>query len=377
MIEGEIPGIEEYHQRELAAQEGQYQGVRHGAHHVPSDVHSGLEQLVPVKGRISRVHLFNGGGYAHGHVHYRAQGTDYDAGHQKSSDIYCSAVILQLDQRFRVLQPQSVYLGDVLADQSEDHGKERAGDRTQKCAYGFSVYSSEDGKAHQRNIGANYKGGGYRLEALQYQRYQNGEQAQKREHQTYQRLQSYPSSYEGYHYEEEHDDPGHDGYPVELIDGGGVFAALVGLDGECHSVPHFHRHAVIRAEIVEGGHGLALVASALHYYREFLHARRCVFYQFIDCDIVIHYLHYCGFLEFHYLVAVGPEYVVGVSYYVIGIQPEKGAEKYQQSYCQHYYALFISDPGLVQCFRIIARFLFSTFCHYYLHSGCVVSTLYI
>ena len=55
MIESHLPRIQEYDQRELTAQEGQYQCICHCTNHIASDVHSGSEQLCPCERRIRSV----------------------------------------------------------------------------------------------------------------------------------------------------------------------------------------------------------------------------------------------------------------------------------------------------------------------------------
>ena len=72
-------GVDVDHQGQAAAQDGQDQGVGHGAHHIPADVHAGAEQLPHGKGFVGGADLAHGGADAHGHIHHRAQCADGDA----------------------------------------------------------------------------------------------------------------------------------------------------------------------------------------------------------------------------------------------------------------------------------------------------------
>ena len=55
MVERESPGIDKYDQSEFASQEGKYQSVGHRTHHITAYIHSGLEEIFSLKGRIGGV----------------------------------------------------------------------------------------------------------------------------------------------------------------------------------------------------------------------------------------------------------------------------------------------------------------------------------
>lgn len=171
MVERHAPRVHEYHERKLAAQEGQDKGVGHGAYHVAPYVHAGAEELPAPQRRIGCVDLLQGGRDAHGNVHYGAQSAYQNARHQNASYAHYCSRLPQLKERLRGFQPVAVYLCYRLHRKAEQHRQQCSGHGAHVGAYGLSVHSAEYGKTDQRNVRADYEGRDYGWRAFYQQRY--------------------------------------------------------------------------------------------------------------------------------------------------------------------------------------------------------------
>ena len=330
MVESQAPDIEENDECELAAEEGQDQGIGHRSDHIAADVHAGFEEFFLRQGRIGRMNLLQCRGNAHRHVHDSTEGTDDDACHQKALQMERNVLtgVFQLEQGLRVFQTKAVNLGKVLHGQAEDHGQECPGYGAEESADGLPVNAAQDRKCHDGNIRAHDESREYGRCAFDEQRDQDEEQADDREAQSEQGFHTGPAADQCRYGEEDQKEDGEHRDPVEFVDRGAVGAINMGLDGQGDAVSHFDRDAVQRSEIVVDGHRLAFIAAAFDDGGKLLRADVGVVRHFIGPLVFTHDREDFRFFELDDLVfAVRIEDILLTVQNVVGIEPEEHGEK--------------------------------------------------
>lgn len=190
MVECKTARVQEYDQREFAAEQGKYQGVRHCTNHVTADIHTRLKEIISSERRICRMHFLKGGRYAHGNVHDSTQSTYYDACHQETSKTYLSSPVFVHKQGLCIIKPKTVDFSKILDSDPENHSEECTGDCTKKGADSLPLHSTEDRKADQSYICADNKCRDYCWCTFEEERDQYKEQADDREYQPDKRLKT-------------------------------------------------------------------------------------------------------------------------------------------------------------------------------------------
>lgn len=100
--------------------------VCHRADHVAPDVHARSHQILPAALRRDGMHLREGGGDAHRHVHHRAERADDHARHEQAAQADGRPRLAQLQQRLHVRQAQPSTCSSACARKAEDHRQRHA-----------------------------------------------------------------------------------------------------------------------------------------------------------------------------------------------------------------------------------------------------------
>ena len=207
------------------------------------------------------MHLRQGGGNAHGHVHHRAQGADDHPRHQQAPQTQGRARLPQLQQRLHIRQAQAVDAQQALGQQAEQQRQGRAGDGAQCRADGLAAHTAQDHHGHNGDIRADEKYRQKRGCALHQQGDHHKEQARQRDGQGHQGFRAHLAAHGHRGQQKQAHDHRQPHGPVIFIHRGGVAAVSIGGDQHHRPLARFQSLAVQGAHIVVDLHGLALVLA--------------------------------------------------------------------------------------------------------------------
>ena len=87
LLQGGGVGGEVDHHDQRGTHKGQNQGIGHGADHISTDAHAGLEQLPPFQVGIDGNQFLHSGADTHGNVVHCTEGGDEDTAGQEVTDL--------------------------------------------------------------------------------------------------------------------------------------------------------------------------------------------------------------------------------------------------------------------------------------------------